>query len=230
MLSPKARAFWRKIGVKLIALAFILIGMLVAVELTFRPVVETVNAYECHAVVSEIINDAVMAEIERENTDYSKLVTLSTNSEGEVISLESNVMNINRLKTGVAQRVEREIDRISAIDIQIPIGTLAGIQLLHGKGFNIGMSVKPVGYAMTTIISEFSSAGINQTRHRMIVRIEATVDAVIPGFSTKVPISTDIVAAETIIVGRVPDAYTHVVASDNDLVGLLEDYGAGLSD
>ncbi len=177
-----------------------------------------------------LINDAVMAEIERENTDYSKLVTLSTNSEGEVISLESNVMNINRLKTGVAQRVEREIDRISAIDIQIPIGTLAGIQLLHGKGFNIGMSVKPVGYAMTTIISEFSSAGINQTRHRMIVRIEATVDAVIPGFSTKVPISTDIVAAETIIVGRVPDAYTHVVASDNDLVGLLEDYGAGLSD
>ncbi len=226
MLSPKAREFFRRLGIKLIAVAFILIGLIVAAELTFRPIVETVNAYECHAVVSELINDAVMAEIEREDADYSKLVNLSTNNNGEIISLESNVMNINKLKTGVAQRVEREIDRLSAIDIQIPIGTLAGIQLLHGKGFTIGMSVKPVGYATTAIISEFSSAGINQTRHRIIVRIEATVDAVIPGFSSKVPISTDIVAAETIIVGRVPEAYTHVVASDNDLVGLLEDYGA----
>ena len=90
------------------------------------------------------------------------------------------------------------------------------------------MSVEPLGYATTTIISEFTQAGINQTLHRIVIQIDAEVDAIIPGYSARVPVSTSIVAAETIIVGRVPEAYTHVVTTSEDLVGSLEDYGATL--
>lgn len=228
MIKQKTRAILRKIGVRLIAAALIMIGLILLTDLSFRPIVEKVNAYECHAAVARIINEAVLSELERSGTDYSKLVYLTTNNDGEVISVESNVMNINRLKTNVADRVEREIERLSAIDIQIPIGTLMGIQLLHGRGFSVGMSVKPLGYASTAVISEFTQAGINQTRHRIIIEINANVDAVIPGFSTEVPVTTTIVAAETIIVGRVPDAYTHVITESEELAGTLEDYGAAL--
>lgn len=225
-MMTKARKFFRRLGIKLIALALIMIGLLFIADLSFRPIVETVNAYECHRTVSNIINNAVLAEIERDGADYSSLVNLSTNNDGEVISVESNVMNINRLKTEVADRVEREIERLAAINIEIPIGTLTGVQLLHGKGFCVGMSVQPLGYATTSIISEFTAAGINQTLHRIVIEINADVDAIIPGFSTRVPVSTTIVAAETVIVGRVPDAYTHVITEDNDLAGTLNDFGA----
>lgn len=228
MVSGKAQKPLRRLGVKLIALALILLGLFFLADLSFRPIVETVNAYECHEAVIGIINDAVLAELEREDVDYSALVNLTTNSEGEVISLESNVMNINRLKTGIASRIEHEIEKLSALSIEIPIGTLVGIEFLHGRGFNVGMSVQPLGYATTSIISEFTEAGINQTLHRIIIQIDAEVDAIIPGYSTKVPVSTEIVAAETIIIGRVPEAYTHVVTSSEDLVGTLEDYGATL--
>lgn len=227
-MMTKARKFFRRLGIKLIALALILIGLLFIAEISFRPIVETINAYECHRTVSSIINNAVLAEIERGGADYSSLVNLSTNNDGEVISVESNVMSINRLKTEVAERVEREIERLSAINIEIPIGTLTGVQLLHGKGFSVGMSVQPLGYATTSIISEFTAAGINQTLHRIVIEINADVDAIIPGFSTRVPVKTSIVAAETVIVGRVPDAYTHVVTEDNDLAGTLNDFGAAL--
>lgn len=210
---------------KLIAVGMVLTGLLVIMDLSFRPIIETVNAYECHEMVSRVINDAVLAELENEDADYSKLVTLTKNADGEVISLESNVMNINKLKTRIAQRLEREIERLSEIDIQIPIGTLLGIQLLHGKGFCIGMTVQPMGFATASIISEFSEAGLNQTLHRIVIEINADVDAIIPGFSTRVPVKTTIVAAETVIVGRVPNAYTHVVASES-LDGYLNDYGA----
>ena len=220
-----ARTFLRKLGMKLIAVGMVLTGLLVIMDLSFRPIIETVNAYECHDMVSRVINDAVLAELENEDADYSKLVTLTTNADGEVISLESNVMNINKLKTRIAQRLEREIERLSEIDIQIPIGTLLGIQLLHGKGFSVGMTVQPMGFATASIISEFSEAGLNQTLHRIVIEIKADVDAIIPGFSTRVPVKTTIVAAETVIVGRVPNAYTHVVASES-LDGYLNDYGA----
>lgn len=220
-----ARTFLRKLGMKLIAVGMVLTGLLVIMDLSFRPIIETVNAYECHEMVSRVINDAVLAELENEDADYSKLVTLTTNADGEVISLESNVMNINKLKSRIAQRLEREIERLSEIDIQIPIGTLLGIQLLHGKGFSVGMTVQPMGFATASIISEFSEAGLNQTLHRIVIEIKADVDAIIPGFSTRVPVKTTIVAAETVIVGRVPNAYTHVVASET-LDGYLNDYGA----
>lgn len=228
MTAGRTRGFLQKLGLKLIALALILLGLLFLAELSFRPVVETINAYECHRTVEQMINDAVLAELEREGASYDKLVSLTTNSGGEVISVESNVMNINRLKVGISQRIEREMSRLSAINIQIPIGTLLGIRLLHGKGFNIGMSVVPLGYAKTSIISEFSEAGINQTLHRIVIEIEADVDAIIPGMSTRVPVTTTIVAAETVIIGRVPDAYTHVITDSGDLAGILNDYGAVL--
>lgn len=222
----KRRTFWNKLGLKLIAVALILIGAFMVMEASFRPMIETINAYECHKVVSSVINAAVLSELDRIGADYPSLVTLSENSAGDVTSVQCNVINVNRLKANIADRVEREIARLSAVDIRIPIGTLLGLQLLHGKGFNVGMSVVPLGYANTTIISEFTDAGINQTLHRIIIEIGVDVDALIPGFETRVPVKTSIVAAETVIVGRVPDAYTHVVTESGDLAGTLNDYGA----
>lgn len=228
MLSQKTRGFLKKLGIKLIAAALVLIGSAVLVDLSFRPIVETVNAYECHAALTSVINNAVLNELDNSETEYSKLVTLSTNADGEVISVESNVVGINKLRAAVANRIDREFGRMPSISINIPVGTLTGLQLLHGRGFNVGMKIKPLGCANTYIISEFSEAGINQTRHRIVIEIDTEADAIIPGFSSRVPVSTTIVAAETIIVGRVPDAYTHVISSDSDLVGMLQDYGATL--
>lgn len=221
----KARDFFRRLGIRLIAVGLVAVGFLLLMDLSFRDVIETVNAYECHELVSRVLNEAISDELENEDTDYNKLVTLSTNSEGEVISVESNVVNINKLKTGIVRRLEREIGRLSSYNLEIPIGTLLGIQLLHGKGFSIGMTVEPVGMASASIISEFVSAGINQTLHRIVIEITTSVESIIPGFSTRVPVTTTVVAAETVIVGRVPDAYTHVIASES-LSGYLNDFGA----
>ena len=228
MISNKARVALKKLGVKLIAAALILLGLFFLADLSFRPIIEKVNAYECHRAVNAAVNSAVMEEIERQDADYSALVTLTENNDGEVISVQSNAVGINRLRTGISQRIERELGRLPYIDIDIPIGTLTGLQLLHGKGLCIGMTMHPTGSVGATIISEFTEAGINQTRHRIIIEIDASVDAVIPGYSTRVNVKTSVVAAETIIIGRVPDAYTRVVSSDNDLIGTLEDYGATL--
>ena len=226
MMSDKTRRRIRSVGFKLVAVSLIFIGLAVLADLSLRPLIETVNSYECQNRVTAIINKAVNEELSRGDVSYATLVELSTNADGEVVSVESNVLNINALKTGISQRMERELSKLSAVDINIPVGTLTGLQLLYGKGFEFEMMLLPVGHSSTTIISEFTEAGINQTRHRMIVEIRVMVEAVVQGYSTEVAVCTSVIAAETIIVGRVPDAYTHVVSSDSDLVGTLEDYEA----
>ncbi len=228
MMSAKTRSILRSVGFKLIAVSLIFMGLAVLADLSIRPIVESVNAYECQIAVSEMINTAVSEELSREEINYGKLVDLTTNSDGEVVSVESNVVNINRMKTGISERMDRELRRFPSIDVQIPVGTLTGLQLLHGRGFDVGMTVSPMGYAMTKIVSEFTEAGINQTRHRILIEVRVAADAIIPGYSTEVTVVTTVVAAETIIIGRVPDAYTHVVSSDQELVGTLEDYEADI--
>jgi len=226
MKSDKARRALRSFGFKLISISLIFIGLAVIVDLSLSPLIETANTYECSNIVTAIINNAVNEELSRTDISYSNLVDLTSNTDGEVVSVESNIVNINLLKTGVSERIEREMQRMSMIDIAIPIGTITGLQFLQGKGFDIGISLIPMGHSVTRIISEFSEAGINQTRHRIIVDISARVEAIVPGYSSEVTVHTAIVAAETIIIGRVPEAYTHVVSSDGELVGTLEDYEA----
>ena len=223
---PQKRTLLHRIGTKLIAAALIIIGAIFLTDLSLQPLVEKVNTYECHNIVSSIINGAVTEELENRKVNYSQLVKLTSNNDGEVVSIESDITNINKLKTNIASRIGRELKRLPLVDFDIPLGTLTGIQLLYGKGFNIDMSLQPMGFAKTKIISEFTEAGINQTRHRILVEVKVNVDTIIPGFTTDVQVVTSIVAAETIIIGRVPDAYTHVVSADQDLVGTLEDYEA----
>ena len=90
-----------------------------------------------------MITRSIAAELEREDADYSSLVTIERDESGSVCSIESNAMNINRLKNNIAARLERELDRMSGIDIMIPVGTLTGLQLLHGRGFDV--DGKPCG-------------------------------------------------------------------------------------
>ena len=76
------------------------------------------------------------------------------------------------------------------------------------------------------MLSVFSDAGINQTLHRIVLEVKTTVSAIIPGYTTSVEISGQFVIAETIIVGEVPDAYTHVISGNSDLIGNINDYNA----
>ncbi len=226
MNTDKLHRILRSVGFKLVAVSLIFIGLAVMADLTLRPLIEKVNAYECRNRVTDIINTAVNQELTRSDISYAKLVELNENAEGDVVSVESNVLNINLLKTGISERIEREMKRLPAVDIAIPIGTITGLQMLNGKGFELGMSLMPMGHSSTRIISEFTETGINQTRHRIIIEISVMVEAVVPGYATEVAVKTSIIAAETIIVGKVPEAYTHVVSGDADLVGTLEDYEA----
>ena len=78
----------------------------------------------------------------------------------------------------------------------------------------------------TQLISEFSEAGINQTLHRILLEVSVDVSAIIPGYTTSVDVTTNFVVAETVIVGSIPDSYTHVITGDSDLIGKINDYAA----
>ena len=82
------------------------------------------------------------------------------------------------------------------------------------------MKIVPVGAVSTEFMSEFSSAGINQTRHRIFLKLDTTVQMVIPTGTQTARVSAQVPVAESIIVGAVPDSFVDV-ANEEDMLNLL---------
>ena len=95
----------------------------------------------------------------------------------------------------------------------VPLGTLTGITLFSGRGADINIKLHQVGAVDAKVISEFTSAGINQTRHSMKVEITAELSAILPGHSTDIKMTDEYLIGETVIVGELPQG---VVSSYED--------------
>lgn len=216
-----------KIGIKLIGLALFLAGILLLADIRIRPIIEKTAAYQSKLLATRIINDAVYSELENESVDYSDLVTIVYNSDNLISSIESNMVNINRIKARITKSVNDELNHIDEHDLSISLGTASGFEMFYNQGPLIPIKVQPEGYVEATLISSFESAGINQTLHRIIVEIKTEISAIIPGYTSSATVETQFVMVETVIVGNVPGTYTHVISGSEDLISQINDYGAG---
>lgn len=215
-----------KIGLKLIAVGLILVGIILLVDLRVRPIIEQTAIYQSKILATRIINDAVYTQLDDEDFSYSSLVTVVYNTDNEITSIESNMFNINKLKAKINNSVNNELTDLDNHDLSISLGTISGVTSFYNQGPLIPVKVKPEGYVETALISSFQSAGINQTLHRILVEIKVDISAIIPGYTASGTIDTQFVIAETVIVGDVPEAYTHVISGSEDVVGEINDYGA----
>lgn len=194
---------------RLAAVGSVLIGLLVLTDMRLRPIIQKAGAYQCQIAVSRIINSAISDELTL--FEYSDLIRIAHDGEGGITSIESDMANINLLKAKTASSINDGLLTISESDVYIPLGTVLGIDALYGRGPSIPVKLSPLGYASVNLVSDFSSAGINQTLHRIIITVSAEVSAIIPGYTTSVPVKTEFIVAETVIVGKIPESYAHII-------------------
>lgn len=216
----------RRFGIKLLAVFFIIAGILVLVDMRVRPIIEKTAAYQSKVLATRIINDTVYSELENGDYEYEDLVTVTYNFDNSVSAIESNMVGINKIKAKITKSVNDELTKIDQHDLSLALGTVSGFTSLYNQGPLIPVKVQPEGYVETSLISAFQSAGINQTLHRILLTVNVDISAIIPGYTASATVETTFVIAETVIVGNVPGAYTHVISGNDDLIGLINDYSS----
>jgi hypothetical protein len=77
-------------------------------------------------------------------------------------------------------------------------------------GPNIRVSVHSVGDVSVVFDNEFTSAGVNQTRHAVYLNVSVTIYLLIPGEIIPVSAEERVCIAEMVIVGEVPDTYLNL--------------------
>ncbi len=219
--SPKRH----RLGLRLIAFALLLIGVLILIDMRVRPIIEKTTVYQSKILATRIIDDAVYNELASEDFAYNDLVTVVYNDYRAITSIESNMVNINRLKAKITKSVNEQLEHMDSQDLSISLGTISGFSSFYNQGPLIPVTVRPEGYVETSLISAFESAGINQTLHRILLEINVDISAIIPGYTASATVKTQFTVAETVIVGSVPDGYTHVITDGSDLMGTINDYG-----
>lgn len=129
---------------------------------------------------------------------------LQTDEAGTVTSFTTDTASVNALRTQVVQQVYNNIGALETASTSVPLGTLIDPQYLAGIGPAIPFGVTALGYVTAQVTSDFSSAGINQTRHQITLTVTADFQVHLLGSSRTVTVSADYPLSETVIVGEVP--------------------------
>ncbi len=181
-----------------------------------RPMVEGVGVESAKAIANRSVMLAVEEELTLNGVEYADLVTVETSDTGEVRALVSDIVGINQLKSRVSERVQENL-KVDVIRLSVPLGNLIAGELLSGRGPEIDLRLIPYGSVVVDIENEFTSAGINQTLHRIILNVNTGVSIMMPVSNVSTNVVTSICVAETVIVGRVPEYYTNITDLPDDL-------------
>ena len=209
--SGKKR-FFRAAGRLMICLGVLCAAALAAMEAFIRPVLVKLLGYKCSTAAERIISDAVFERFSAE--DCGDIVSFTLDGDGRIAALSTDRSKINSIKALLNDAVNDGIERLSGETVSISAGTLTGISFLYGSGYDLVFGIEPKGRAETTLKSSFESAGINQTMHSIILEVEAVISPMMTGFSEDITVSCDMILAQTVIVGSVPDSYSYIVLDE----------------
>ena len=202
----------------------LLLALTVAVVLHMKPVVVDLATARTSNAVNRIVVAAVNDAVDSGRIDYAQLVDFDKDAEGHVTALRSNMAAFNRLQASIADDILQRMAEVSSTDLAIPIGTLTGSPLLAGRGPCLRVRMQSVGTATARFDNQFSSAGINQTRHRIILDVDVHVSILLPGLTTYTKVSNEISVAETVIVGGVPETYTYFSTTPDEIENYADEY------
>jgi len=170
------------------------------------------------SAAARAMNEAILEVLGSAST--GELLSAQASNEGHVSLLTADAGKLNLLAADCAAAAQRRIQDLGEQGVSVPLGTLSGVPLLAGLGPRLSFRFTPVGMVQSSFHSEFRSAGINQTLHRITLQLTGTVRVVLPGRSYSVTVLTQAPVAENVIVGDVPEAYTNVANTD-DLLNLI---------
>ena len=175
----------------------------------YRTVIQNLDKTQVMNSTSDLTNDAISRQIEEGSIRYDRIVFFEKDVNGKITALKTNIGEINRLKTDILGIINEEILALDTSDIGIPLGSLILPELLSGKGPVIPVRILSIRNSDATFSSDFSQAGINQTIHQVIMEVSVDVAILVLGETDSFTVTSQVVVAQTVIVGEVPDTFLH---------------------
>ncbi|MBE5813354.1 MAG: sporulation protein YunB [Clostridiales bacterium] len=210
----------RRRRIRLLIFLFFCIVIVVLLFIRFRLIFITLCKNEIQSVSQQIVNNVVTGKLDVLDKE---LLQFEKDENGEITFVNSNVIYMNKLANEISIDISKEINELDYLYVDVPIGSLFGSDMLNSVGPDIKIRFIPVGDVETDFKTEFSSTGINQTKHKVFLEIVCEIQALSIVADTLVSTTLRIPIVETVIVVGVPSTYYHLESWRNDdILNVLE--------
>ena len=145
---------------------------------------------------------------------YDNLIKIQEDDDGKIAFIQANAIGINKLTRDLMAATLTNLENMGEWQI---LGSFSGLPVLNGLGPKVKIKIFPVGSINCTFNSEFISAGINQTNHKIYVNLETKVSLVLPLATKQISTITEMLICENIIIGTVPEVYLQANSLDEAL-------------
>lgn len=201
------RFFCRRMFRWVAVVVAIVVVLLILFRSRYNEPIRTLAQTQITNATSDLINDAIDRQIEAGDIHYDRIVYFEKDLNGRITALKTNMSEVNRLKTSTLNLINDEILALDTTDIGIPLGSLFISELFSGKGPIIPVEIISIRNSDAYFTSNFSQAGINQTLHQLSMSVLVDVAVLVLGETASFTVTSEVVVAETIIVGDVPDTF-----------------------
>ena len=171
------------------------------------PVVRSLARTQVTNTASDLINDAILEQIMDGQIQYDRIVYFEKDLNGRITALKTNMAEVNRLKTETLNLINDEILAQDTENLGVSLGSLILPEFFSGKGPSIPVRILAIRNSDASFQSEFTEAGINQTLQKLRMDVIVDVTILVLGQTETFTVSSQMVVAETIIVGDVPATY-----------------------
>lgn len=183
------------------------LAVIFLIDSALRPTLTALARARVENAVTRIVNDAVNGTLTSEAISYSDLVTLEKDAAGQVSVLAADTAQLNALRTGILDEVLAQVEQLDSQELGVPLGSLTGFATASDLGPVLPVRVLTAAVPTADFENVFASAGINQTLHRIMLNVRVECTLLIPGGTVDTAVEAQVCAAETLLVGKVPDAY-----------------------
>ena len=197
----------RRFLVRIFTLLILALAFLLFLRVKYRTAIQNLAETQVKNATSDLINDAIDAQIQSGNIQYDRIVYFEKDLDGRITALKTNISEVNKMKTAILNLINDEILALDTSQIGIPLGSLILPELLSGRGPQIPVQILSIRNSDAAFHSHFEEAGINQTLQQLTMDISVDVAVLVLGKTDSFTVSTQAVVAQTVIVGQVPETF-----------------------
>lgn len=190
---------------------------------------------EARALAKQVISSAVNDEIV-DQINMDDLFITSKDNQGNIQSVDFNPIEVNKMLSIITNNVQEYLLKLESGEInnlgidnyfknkkapqddiifEIPSGIVLNNVILSNIGPKIPVKLNMIGDISSNINTNVTEYGINNALVQINVNIEVTEQVILPYFSKKVKVDSDIPVAIKIVQGQIPNNYYNGLTSSN---------------
>ncbi|MDW5298998.1 MAG: sporulation protein YunB [Sedimentibacter sp.] len=178
------------------------------VEVNIKPTLVSICEVKAKVIATQIINDTVREELNK-NTLKEQILIPNYDKEGRVNMIRTDAMAMNTISSNIAKNVQQKIVNLENQFFSVPLFTALDNQLLASKGPELKFTILHQGSVLVDFVTEFAESGINQTRYKIYITVDVDICVISPVNTSTTTVGNNVLIAEIVIVGDVPDSYTN---------------------